>query len=176
MKRLRKSGAAFRRRLLPVAGALPAILLLVLTYTTVPPDDGGTAATDDQRRPDGPASRRCVTYPAGPCPGEDRRRQNGRPAQVTSKAETQAGAVVRGSYIVTVTTNDAARIRSDARNLAVAYSGRLGAVWTAALHGFPVRMSAADAARLRRDKCVASLRPTRSAPRSHPGHLRRRGW
>jgi subtilisin family serine protease len=162
MKCLRKPGIA-PRRLLPVAGALMAILLLILTIATVPANDSssGTAAIEViDAVPDGPPAvaasppRRAPAARAGTTVAD-----KAAPPGPPSKAEIQAGAVIPGSYIVTVTANRPGRIRSDARDLATAYSGRLGAVWTAALHGFSVRMSASDAARLRHDKRVASVRP-----------------
>ncbi len=71
----------------------------------------------------------------------------------------EAGDVLPGRYIVIVKASGADKIRSEARDLAADYGGRLGDVWTVALHGFSVRLSATDAGRLARDGRVVSVRP-----------------
>jgi subtilisin family serine protease len=71
----------------------------------------------------------------------------------------QAGEAIPGRYIVTVKTSAADQIRSEAHDLVADYGGRLGDVWTAALHGFSAQLSAADAGRLARDERVVSVRP-----------------
>ncbi|MFG1609910.1 ricin-type beta-trefoil lectin domain protein [Actinoplanes sp. NPDC049265] len=87
---------------------------------------------------------------AAPMPSESKGEEPGGP---------DAGDVIPGRYIVTVKASAADKIRSDARDLAADYDGRLGDVWTAALHGFSMQLSAAHAGRLGRDPRVVSVRP-----------------
>ncbi|MFF4877536.1 ricin-type beta-trefoil lectin domain protein [Micromonospora sp. NPDC000668] len=173
MNHLRKPGAAPRHRLLPVASALLVLPLLALTAVAVAPlfhDSDTSAAMLVDGTPAGQAP--AGQAPTGQAPtGQAATRQAAAapastvaaPAAATPAAVKgavpPAGTAIAGSYIVTVKADEAVRIRSDARDLAADYSGKLGDVWTAALHGFSVRMSAADAERLAHDARVASVRP-----------------
>jgi subtilisin family serine protease len=161
-----------------VAGALLALPLVALTAAVVPAslsDPGTAAAVPVDGAPAGPpttgqapaspaggtvapaAATKDATPPATPPVAA--KGVAAPPPAADKGAATRAGAKISGSYIVTVKAAEARRIRSDARSLAADYSGELGDVWTAALHGFSVRMSATDAERLERDPRVASVQP-----------------
>ncbi|GAB3156690.1 hypothetical protein GCM10027290_54960 [Micromonospora sonneratiae] len=171
MNHLRKPGTAPRHRLLPAAGALLVLPILALTASAVPPrfaDFGTSAATLVDSTPAGQAATRptsaapasTTVAPAAATPTvAPAVTPATAPPTAAQGAAPQAGTAIPGSYIVTVKAKEAARIRSHARDLAADYSGKLGNVWTTALHGFSVRMSAADAERLARDTRVASVRP-----------------
>ncbi|NBE81940.1 ricin-type beta-trefoil lectin domain protein [Micromonospora rubida] len=171
-----KPGTAPRRRLLPVAGALLALPLLTLTAVAVAPgfpDSGtseallvnGTPAGQESTRqaPAAPASTAAAPAATPPVAAKAATppvaAKAATPPVAGKGAAPSAGTAISGSYIVTVRADEAGRIRSDARELAADYSGKLGGVWTAALHGFSVRMSAADAERLAHDARVASVQP-----------------
>ncbi|MDR7277259.1 ricin-type beta-trefoil lectin domain protein [Catenuloplanes atrovinosus] len=77
----------------------------------------------------------------------------------TASPIRRAGQPITGRYIVLLkgAPDGVTDIGDTARDLAARYSGTVGAVYTAALRGFSVRMSAADAARLSADGRVASV-------------------
>ncbi|WP_229400870.1 S8 family serine peptidase [Micromonospora okii] len=186
MKHPRRPGTVPRRRLLTAAGGLLVLPVLALTAVAVTPHLAGSGApattpAGAAAAAETPAGR----VPAAPAGGAPAGTPAGTPAAPAAAAPVtaapaaksgtptvalpthaagkgagpSAGTVISGSYIVTVRADEAARIRSDARDLAADYSGTLGDVWTAALRGFSVRMSSADAARLARDARVASVQP-----------------
>ncbi|WP_433385769.1 ricin-type beta-trefoil lectin domain protein [Micromonospora sp. KLBMP9576] len=176
MNHLPEPRSAPRRRLLPVAAALLALPLLAVTAAAVVPQSpdpdtsvaapiAGTPTAPTPPRPAPAAPAGTAVAPAAAAPGAT---AAAAPSVVTADATASrpaqgatpaAGTEISGSYIVTVKAAKADRIRSDARDLAADYSGRLGDVWTAALHGFSVRMSAADAERLAHDARVATVQP-----------------